>query len=189
MFLVCGGMSSATVLSVYRQEFHIHDSFEITKHAWLFLQARLKLTYWPPPSGDMINAMDPNTPIMEIQPSAMPSAGVFLAYRVPVPGHPDTVELPSGSLIKVPIACAREGYLKLTVTGPPGQQHELIARALLDETPAPIEQDSPETAVRLNPPGRRVTWQLSGLASLHAAHACDMGDEVCIERYARRSCP
>lgn len=145
-------------------------------------QARLKLTYWPPPSGDMINAVDPSIPIMEIPPAAMPSSGVFLAYRVPVPGHPDTVELPPGSLIKIPIACAREGCLKLTVTGPPGQQHDLIARALLDETPAPIEQDSPDAAVRLNPPGRRVTWQLSGLATLHAAHACDMGDEVCIER-------
>jgi hypothetical protein len=116
---------------------------------------------------------------MEVEPSQLPSSGVFLSYVSTVPSNVNTIELPRGSLLKVPIACANQRALQVTVTGPPGQQHVLIARVI---------EDLVEGEDRLmHAPGGSVRWQLEGVAPLHSANFVEVGSQMCIERFALTS--
>lgn len=139
------------------------------------LQARLKLTFWPPPSSDHLLPHTDEAPV-EVEPSQLPSTGVFLQYVSTAPPEINVIELPRGSLIKVPVACSNQRCLQVTVTGPPGQQHVLTVRAL---------EDLVEGEDGLVPaPGRTLRWQLEGVAALHAANFVEAGNQMCIERCA-----
>jgi hypothetical protein len=120
-----------------------------------------------------------NLTLMEVEPSQLPSSGMFLSYISTAPSNVNTIDLPRGSLVKVPITCANQRALQVTVTGPPGQQHVLIARVI---------EDLVEGEDGLVPaPGRTLRWQLEGVAPLHVANFVEVGHQMCIERYESTS--
>ena len=51
---------------------------------------------------------------MEIEPSQLPSTGVFLSYTSPAPSNVNVIEVPCGSLLKVPVAVARQRCLQVS---------------------------------------------------------------------------
>ena len=77
------------------------------------LQARLKLTLWPPPSSDHLLPHTDEAAV-EIEPSQLPSTGVFLSYTSPAPSNVNVIEVPCGSLLKVPVAVARQRCLQVS---------------------------------------------------------------------------
>jgi hypothetical protein len=149
------------------------------------LQTKLKLTFWPPPSRELFSSCTGTAGVVEIQPSDLPTSGLVLAYRVPSSDNPDSVIMPPGSLVKVPLACANERSLRITVSGPPGQQHTLTMRVLDEDECSAVPQQSilPVAPEEPSPPQRLLQWKLEGLTPLQAANGCGMADEVCIERY------
>ena len=139
------------------------------------MQARLKLTFWPPPSSDHLVPHTEEDPV-EVEPSQLPASGVFLSYVSTAPSNVNVIELPRGALLKLPVLCATQRSLQITVTGPPGQQHVLVARVLEDLVEG---EDGLVPAA-----GRTLRWQLEGVAQFHAANFVEAGSQVCIERCA-----
>lgn len=142
------------------------------------VQIRHRLLCWPPPPGKVppISAHS-QLDFREIQASHLPAAGVFLAFQV-LPGQEDadSIVMPAGAVVKVPLDVAREASCSFKVRMGDGTDVSLYAAVVSTEGKPPARGDAAHAG--------EAQWVLGGVRDLLRRSGCAAGDEIGFERCA-----